>query len=84
MAQVSKPNIAIKANIWSNREERDSKTPSPPYFLQEKIPGDLLIEFMGTRDVREIERELTPEQYLEYQQARFFQRHGQEGIAFEP
>jgi hypothetical protein len=43
----------------------------------------LLVHFLGTRDVRVIERELNPRQMTEYKQARFFQHYGQEGIAFK-
>jgi hypothetical protein len=76
------PNIAVKANIWCNPQQLDPD--AVPYFMQDLLPGDLLIEFLQTRDVRVIERELTREQYLEFKQSRFFQRHGQEGLAFEP
>ena len=82
MNRSPKPNIAVKANIWCDPRQRDPE--AVPYFVRDQIPGDLLIEFLGTRDVRIIERELTREQYLEFKQSRFFQRHGQEGLAFEP
>jgi hypothetical protein len=81
MNHSAKPNIAVKANIWCDPQQLDPK--AVPYFVRDQIPGDLLIEFLGTRDVRVIERELTREQYLEFKQTRFFQRHGQEGLAFE-
>jgi len=75
------PNIAIKANIWCDAGQTDEN--AVPYFLQPIIPGDLLIEFIGIRDTRTTQRELTPEQHREYEQSRFFQKHGQEGIAFK-
>jgi hypothetical protein len=84
MNQSPKPNIAIKANIWCDPGEGDSDTSGPPYFLQKKLPGDLLIEFLGTREVRITRRELTREEHNEYEQSRFFQEHGQAGLAFEP
>jgi|688.fasta_scaffold515157_2 hypothetical protein len=79
-----KPNIAVKANIWCDPRVPDTDSPPLPYFLQEKLPGDLLIEFLGTREVRITRSELTSEQHREYEQSRFFQGHGQEGLAFEP
>ena len=75
------PNIAVKANIWCDPSQKD--TDAAPYFLQEVIPGDLLVEFLGTRDVRVTKRELTRRQHEEYEQSRFFQNHGQEGLSFE-
>jgi hypothetical protein len=74
-------NIAIKANIWCDPEQNDPE--GTPYFLKPMLPGDLLVEILGTRDVRNLDRELTPKQREEYEQSRFFQRHGQSGIAFE-
>ena len=81
MPQSPKPNIAVKANVWCDPELSDAE--AVPYFLQDKLPGDLLIEFLGTRDVRVTRNELTREQHREYEQSRFFQRHGQEGLSFE-
>ena len=79
MIQGAKANIAVKANVWCNPLERDPG--AIPYCLQEILPGDLLIEFLGTLDVRTLDQEMTPEQQREFQQSRFFQRHGQEGEA---
>ena len=76
------PNIAVKANIWCYVDQTD--VDAVPYFLQPIIPGDLLIEFIGTRDTRTTRRELTHVQQREDEQSRFFQQHGQEGIAFMP
>jgi hypothetical protein len=56
---------------------------SVPYFLQEIIPGDLLVEFLRTNNIEIIRRELSHYQLYEYQQSIFFQRHGQEGNAFQ-
>lgn len=82
MNRSPKPNIAVKANIWCDPQQRDPE--AVPYFLQEKLPGDLLIEFLGTREVRITRAVLTHEQHREYEQSRFFQGHGQDGLAFEP
>ncbi len=81
MTRSPKPNIAVKANIWCEPQQLDPD--APPYFLQEKIPGDLLVEFIGTRDVRTTRAVLTRQQHLEFEQSRFFQQHGQEGVAFD-
>ena len=75
------PNVAVKANIWCDPNHGQST--DVPYFLQEILPGDLLVEFLGTRDVRATRTALTRDQHREYEQSRFFQRHGQRGIAFE-
>jgi hypothetical protein len=74
-------NIAVKANIWCDKEQKNGK--AVPYFLEDIIPGDLLVEFIGTRDSRIIAERLTSTQRHEYEQSRFFQNHGQEGLAFE-
>ena len=75
------PNIAVKSNVWCDPQQPD--TEGAPYFLEAVLPGDLLVEFLGTRDVRTIRAQLTPRQCVEYEQSRFFQQHGQEGIAFD-
>ena len=54
-----------------------------PEFLHEIIPGDLLVEFLCTNNIEIIRRELSHYQLYEYQQSIFFQRHGQEGNAFQ-
>lgn len=77
----SAPNIAVKPNIWCDPVQ--IHTEESPYFLQEIIPGDLLVEFLGTRDVRTTRNQLTRDQHREFEQSRFFQSHGQEGLAFE-
>jgi hypothetical protein len=46
------------------------------------IPGDLMVEFVGTRDKRWLSRTLTPRQMEEYLAYRFFLRYGQSGLAF--
>ena len=74
-------NIAVKPNIWC--APMIYETVESPEFLAPFIPGDLLVHFLGSRDVRVIERKLTARQLIEYKQARFFQSHGQKGLAFE-
>jgi hypothetical protein len=75
------PNIAVKPNIWCDPIVWDHD--SPPYFLQGVLPGDLLVQFLGDREVRVTRRLLTARQLTEYEQSRFFQNHGQVGLAFE-
>lgn len=83
MNEKSKPfaNIAAKANIWCQPTSQDADV--EPYFLRPFIPGDLLVHFLQTRDVRTTRQELTIRQHIEYEQSRFFQNHSQEGLAFE-
>lgn len=73
-------NIAVKANIWCNPNMTEVVQSSE--FLQPILPGDLLVHLIGTTDVRFIDRDLTRRQLIEYKQSRFFQNHGQEGIAY--
>ena len=75
------PNISVKSNVWCNPDQHDSG--GAPYFLEPILPGDLLVHFLGDRDSRTIQAHLTLRQREEYEQSRFFQQHGQEGIAFE-
>lgn len=75
------PNIAVKANIWC--DPHITRSIESPEYLAPRLPGDLLVHFLGTRDVRIIRRELNKRQKIEYEQARFFQNHGQLGTAFE-
>jgi len=75
------PNIAVKPNIWC--ELARTHTEDAPYFLQEIIPGDLLVEFLGTRDLRATRSQLTRDQHREFEQSRFFQPHGQKGLAYD-
>jgi hypothetical protein len=77
----AKPNIAVKANIWCDPNQKDPG--EDPYFLQEILPGDLLVELLGSRDVRVTRDKLTKRQHEEYEQSRFFQYHGQEWLSFE-
>lgn len=81
MKTSANANIAVKPNIWCDPEVRNPD--DNPYFLKPTIPGDLLVQFLGTRDVRVTRRELTERQLVEYGQSRFFQNHGQEGLAFQ-
>lgn len=76
----AQPNIAVKANIWC--DSHITQDIESPEYLAPRLPGDLLVNFLGTRDVRVIERELSRRQLIEYKQVRFFQSHGQRGIAF--
>lgn len=75
------PNISVKANIWCDPHQVEPV--DSPEFLRPILPGDLVVHFLGTRDSRIIRRELNPRQLIEYKQARFFQNHGQAGVAFE-
>jgi len=74
-------NIAVKPNIHFIKEEIGED--SAPDLLWAVIPGDLRVEFLGTRDARILRRELTKIQREEYEQSRFFQKHGQNGVAYE-
>lgn len=76
-----KSNVTVKPNVWCDGNQTDEDV--VPYFLEGILPGDLLVEFLGTRDERTIRSKLSPRQQFEYRQSRFFQRHGQEGLAFE-
>lgn len=75
------PNIAVKANIWC--DPHITRAIESPEFLAPRLPGDLLVHFLGTRDVRVIEEVLSRRQMAEYLQSRFFQNHGQEGVAYQ-
>jgi len=81
MSHSATPNIAIASNIWCATAQPGGN--EALCDLQSIIPGDLLVEILRTRDVRILQRELTPTQRREYEQSRFFQNHGQEGLAFE-
>jgi hypothetical protein len=81
MKNTSQSNIAVKPNIWCDPVQADLN--DVPYFLQEIIPGDLLVHFLDTRDVRTTRSQLTHRQHVEFEQSRFFQNHGQTGLAFE-
>ncbi|MBA3351313.1 MAG: hypothetical protein H0U23_02600 [Blastocatellia bacterium] len=81
MSNRASANIGVKPNVWCNREQETDD--AIPYFLKDTIPGDLLVHFLGTRDLRPLQHELTRRQREEYEQSRFFQHHGQEGLAFE-
>jgi len=81
MKDTLQSNIAVKPNIWCDPAQADVN--DVPYFLQDIIPGDLLVHILGTLDVRTTRTQLTRRQHLEYEQSRFFQNHGQTGLAFE-
>lgn len=77
-----KANIAVKANVWCVSDQNE--TGSPPYFLQSVIPGDLAVELLGSKDLRITQKHLTQAQHIEFEQSKFFQKYGQEGLAFDP
>jgi hypothetical protein len=74
-------NISVSPNVWCDPDHNDLT--SMPVGLESIIPGDLLVEFLGTREKVILERTLTRTQLSEYLQCRFFRPHGQEGIAFD-
>lgn len=57
-------------------------TASVPYFLEEIVPGDLLVELLPSADINYIRAHLSPHQLYEYRQSIFFQAHGQQEEAF--
>ncbi|NBX69824.1 MAG: hypothetical protein EBR01_12785 [Proteobacteria bacterium] len=67
-------NIAVKPNIWFSNQ----KATIIPYFLQDIIPGDLLVQILQTNDIRVIRQKLNVTQLYEYQQSIFFQEYGQQ------
>jgi len=73
------PNILTKSNVWiaSNHPEHTS-----PHEAANHIPGDLMVEFLGTRDKRMLESRMTRKQMDEYLAYRFFLFRGQDGLAF--
>lgn len=68
-------NLKMKIRTYEN-------ITSVPYFLQEIIPGDLLVEFLRSANINYIRAQLSPQQLYEYRQSIFFQAHGQEGDVF--
>lgn len=81
MKILPQPNIAVKPNVWCDPKQKNPE--AIPYCLETILPGDLMVEFLGTREVRVVRHQLTREQLYEYEQSRFFQKNGQEGTAFE-
>lgn len=74
-----KPNILVKSNVWIDRWHSGNEW---PHSAADHIPGDLMVEFLGTRDKRTLESSMTREQNNEYLAYRFFLYHGQSGLAF--
>ncbi len=74
------PNIQVKSNVWINK---DSPNETWAHEAARWIPGDLMVEFIGTRDKLWLERGLTKKQMDEYLAYRFFLYRGQEGLAFD-
>ncbi len=75
-----KSNLVIISNLWIDTDRPDATT---AWSCQEAIPGDLMVQFVGSRDVREINSALTTKQLREYKERRFFRFHGESGTAFE-
>lgn len=72
-------NLAIVSNLWIDVEVPDRTT---PWSCEAAIPGDFMVDLLGTRDVRTLKYRLTPKQLREYQERRFFCFHGERGVAF--
>jgi len=72
-------NILVKSNIWIDKQRPESEL---PYAAAQHIPGDLMVEFLGTRDKRVLQTRLTGRQMEEYLAYRYFLYRGQSGLAF--
>jgi hypothetical protein len=72
-------NILVKSNVWIDKDQPQNEW---PHVAASHIPGDLMVEFLGTRDKRVLNMQMTPKQTDEYLAYRFFLFHGQEGLAF--
>ena len=80
-------NITVASNVWINAENPEGTT---AFQAVPQIPGDLMIDFiskknpmLNPRDTQILKGYLTPEQYREYLDRRFFFNIGEEGPAFE-
>jgi hypothetical protein len=73
-------NISIKANIWTDEY---SQSVDNPQAIQHAIPGDLMVEMLGTRDLRILRQKMSDKQLEEYRHCRFFQFHGETGMAYD-
>ncbi len=71
--------IYIASNMWTRP---DGQEPTP-YEAAKFVPGDLMVELVGTRDKRVLATALTRKQDEEYRIYRFFLHHGQSGLAFD-
>ncbi len=76
---IMKANILVKSNVWIDKERPQSEW---PHVSADHIPGDLMIEFLGTQDKRVLNTKMTPKQIEEYLAYRFFLFHGQKGLAY--
>lgn len=74
-------NLVIISNLWIDPEHPETTT---AWSCQAQVPGDLMVHFVGSRDVREINSVLTAKQIREYKERRFFRFHGETGTAFAP
>src|ERR1039457_6092248 len=72
-------NILVKSNVWIDKARPQNEL---PYVAADHIPGDLMVEFLGTRDKRVLNTQMTPKQRDEYLAYRFFLFHGQTGLAY--
>jgi hypothetical protein len=73
-------NILVKSNVWINKNQLHNDW---PHTATDHIPGDVMVEFVGTRDKRALNAKMTPKQIDEYLAYRFFLFHGQTGLAFK-
>jgi len=76
-----KSNLSIVSNLWIYSEDPESTT---TWSCQAQIPGDLMVNLVGSRDVRILADKLTRKQMREYKDRRFFFAHGGSGVAFAP
>ena len=72
-------NILVKSNVWIDKARPQNEL---PYVAADHIPGDLMVEFLGTRDKRVLNTQMTHKQRDEYLAYRFFLFHGQTGLAY--
>lgn len=75
-----KSNLVIISNLWIDADRPEATT---AWTCQAQIPGDLMVHFVGSRDVREINSALTARQLREYKERRFFRFYGESGTAYE-
>ncbi len=73
-------NVLVKSNVWIDKDRPQCEW---PHVAADHIPGDVMIEFLGTRDKRTLTARMTPKQMEEYLAYRFFLFHGQDGLAYE-
>jgi hypothetical protein len=69
----------VKSNVWIDKDHPQNEW---PHVAADYIPGDLMIEFLGTRDKQVIRKRMTQKQSDEYLAYRFFLFHGQTGLAY--